>query len=141
MHTRVPILLCIVSLWLSVSVASCAEVQPTEIPAPRHAKTTKIDNTLLTIHDEYQRHLRNSADGVPFRPSTRDIQIIGDKLVIDAVADGDVKQLRQDLIKLGAVAVFTANSLVSCQIPITSLPELLKLKSLKSGRPSYVTTR
>ena len=93
----------------------------------------------------YHRHQASaSTDGLraePDAPSTvGGMQVRNGRVVIDAIAAESASALQEDLEVLGLTGGATAGRLVSGQFPIAKIPDLARLKSLRSVRPSRART-
>jgi hypothetical protein len=62
------------------------------------------------------------------------VRVIEDRVVIDAVASGDVDVLKADLVTLGMQQAVAFGRIVSGQLPIAALPSLAALSSLNFAR-------
>ncbi len=63
------------------------------------------------------------------------------RVVIDAIAAGDVPALATDLDSLGATDLASAGGLVSARIPIEKIPDLARLETLRGVQPARARTR
>ena len=97
---------------------------------------SKVDHDLAALFKEYETFLQGGRVGV-FRPSNPHLRVIDGRVVIDAVASGDGKDLLADLEALGLQNGATFGRMVSGQLPIEAIYDLNSLKSLKSARPAY----
>jgi hypothetical protein len=68
-------------------------------------------------------------------------QVQDGRVVIDATAAGDVAALAADLDSLGMTDVATAGGLVSGRFPISNIPALARLPTLRGVVPSRMRTR
>jgi hypothetical protein len=69
------------------------------------------------------------------------MQIQDGRVVIDAIAAGDVEALAADLDSLGMTDVASAGGLVSGRLPIEKIPALARLSTLRGATPSRMRTR
>jgi len=69
------------------------------------------------------------------------LQIQDGRVVIDAVAAGDVGALAADLDSLGMTNGATAGGLVSGRFPIAKIPALARLETLRGVQPARARTR
>ena len=95
----------------------------------------KIGPELSTLYDQYSAALAANP-GAPFRSTNPLVQIIEDRVIIDAVASGDVDTLKADLVSLGMEQAVTFGRIVSGQLPIAAIPALPALASLNYARAS-----
>jgi hypothetical protein len=101
---------------------------------------SKIGPELISLHEQYASHL---AAGLkePFRPANPTLHLVEDRVVIDAVAAGDPAALQKDLAALGMIGAATFGRIVSGQLPITSIPALERLSSLRFARAAIAVSR
>ena len=100
----------------------------------------KVDPDLRALYDSYspeERHQDTStkSGNLPL------VQIVEDRVVIDAVSSGDVQALKADLMTLGMQEAVAVGRIVSGQLPIRAIGALDGLASLQFARPAYSTTR
>ncbi len=97
---------------------------------------------LLLLYHRYQASA--STGGLraePDAPRTAGgMQVRNGRVVIDAIAADSASALRNDLEALGLTDGATAGRLVSGQFPIARIPDLARLESLRSIRPSRART-
>jgi hypothetical protein len=67
--------------------------------------------------------------------------IVEDRVLIDAVAAGDVGELRRSLVDLGMREAVTAGRIVSGQLPIAAIPAIAALAELRFARAARSTTQ
>src|SRR5262245_41561133 len=60
----------------------------------------KLHQSLVALHEQYNTHLAQSA-GAAFISADPLVRLIGDRVVVDVVASGDVEVLKADLVSLG----------------------------------------
>lgn len=100
----------------------------------------KIGYDLARLYFAYRAHQRQ-ASGQPFA-SPGGVSITGGgRVVVDATARRDSRQLRADLDALGLEGGATAGPIVSGRLPIEALAEAAALESLRSLRPSVAQTQ
>lgn len=93
----------------------------------------KIGPELSSLYKQYSDAL-TSHPAAPFRSTNPLVRIIEDRVVIDAVASGDVDKLKADLVSLGMEHAVTFGRIVSGQLPIAAIPDLARLPSLNFAR-------
>ena len=103
-------------------------------------KSSKIPYDLLNLYDEYVAFQKENT-GREFKPTYSLIRIYGDKVLVDAVASGDVNVLQDDLQKLGMTNTGVSGRMVSGRLPVLSIDDLSGLDSLQFIRASYMTTQ
>jgi hypothetical protein len=98
----------------------------------------KISPELRALYDAYVAAQRS---GTPF--SVRDplISIVDGRVIVDAVASGDVAALETDLVALGMHAAVSAGRIVSGQLPISAIGAVAALPSLRFVRAATSTTQ
>jgi len=105
---------------------------------------TKLTLGLATLSGEYQDYRRSAATAAPAGPfaSTKTLaRLVGETVLIDAVAVDDAETLWADLEALGAEVTGAAGRLVSARMPLSELPALEGLATLKLARPALAVTR
>ena len=70
----------------------------------------------------------------------RTIRIVGDRVIIDAVAADSAAELKLSLVALGMQEAVTAGRIVSGQLPIAQIPAMAALSGLKFARAARSTT-
>jgi hypothetical protein len=96
----------------------------------------RVDPDLRALYDSYGAD-QGAAIKLGRFPLMR---IVEDRVVIDAVASGDVQALKADLDRLGMQNAIAAGRIVSGQLPIRAIDALEGLASLQFARPAYSTT-
>ena len=116
---------------LAVLVASHAAARP---------KDGKVSPALQALHDE---HLAEQAGdlGVAAGARSRHTRVVGDRVVIEAAADGDPGALASELAALGMRNPTVAGRIVSGDLPLASIPALARVPGLRVARPSYARRR
>ena len=99
----------------------------------------KVDHALAVVSDEYFAYLAQGG-GAAFTPSNSLLRVIAGRVVIDAVASGDVHALQADLEALGMQGAVAFGRIVSGQLPIAAIEGMAALASLQFARPAYATT-
>ena len=89
---------------------------------------TKLGPELVALYDAY---LAARADGRPLAVPHRTLQIVEDRVVVEAVASDDVGDLKAQLVALGMREVVTAGRFVSGQLPIAQIPAMAALPGLR----------
>jgi hypothetical protein len=122
-------------LILALSVVSSASCAPTRAQTGEGKTGTlpKIAPELAALYDEYSSTLASHKAGV-FRSVNPLVRVIEDRVVIDAVASGDVNVLKADLVSLGMQDSVAFGRIVSGQLPIAAIPAMAALPSLNFAR-------
>src|SRR5215467_6584308 len=89
----------------------------------------KTNPMLLRLHAEYAARLAQH-DSEAFTPRDRLLRIVNDRVVVDAVTDGNVHGLESALIALGMQDTASFGRVVSGTLPISAIPALEGLPSL-----------
>ena len=97
----------------------------------------KISSELFALYDAYLDAQRR---GVPFAASDPLVRIVDDRVIVDAVASGDVTALETDLRALGMREAVSAGRIVSGQLPISAIAALAGLQSLRFARAAASAT-
>jgi hypothetical protein len=124
-----PYLIVVVSLILP---ASCSSTSAQTNQAKTKA-LSKVGPELAALYDEYSAALA-SDKAAGFRSANPLVRVIGDRVVIDAVASDDVNVLKADLSSLGMQQAVAFGRIVSGQLPIAAIPALAALPSLNFAR-------
>jgi subtilisin family serine protease len=99
----------------------------------------KVDHALAEVYEEQETSLAQGS-GVVFTPSNPLLRVRAGRVVIDAVASGDVHALRADLEALGMQGAVVFGRIISGQLPIRAIKGMAALASLHFVRPAYATT-
>ena len=105
----------------------------------REERLAKVDHALTVVSDEYVAYLAQGG-GAAFTPSNPLLRVSAGRVVIDAVASGEVHALQADLEALGMQGAVAFGRIVSGQLPIPAIKALAALASLQFARPAYATT-
>jgi hypothetical protein len=108
--------------------------------AAKAGQMSKVAPELIALHEEYSSYLRLRNAGA-FRSTGPLVRIVDDRVVIDAVAAGDVEVLKSDLESLGLRRGVAFGRLVSGELPIAAIPAMAELASLNFARPAAPLTQ
>jgi hypothetical protein len=97
----------------------------------------KISPELLALYDAYLAAQRR---GIPFSTSDPLVRVVDDRVIVDAVASGNVGDLETDLRALGMRGSVSAGRIVSGELPISAIGALANLQSLRFVRASASLT-
>jgi subtilisin family serine protease len=100
----------------------------------------KLDHALAVVSEEYFTYLAQGG-GAAFTPSNSLLRVSEGRVIVDAVASGDVHALQADLEALGMQGAVAFGRIVSGRLPIAAIKGMAALASLQFARPAYVTTR
>ena len=101
----------------------------------------KVDAALIALLEEYQAFQENRSADKPFKTSQAELQVIDDRVAIDAVAMEDGTALATQLLSLGADHVATSGLYVSFRLPILAIEYLAEIETLRFARPVREITR
>jgi hypothetical protein len=99
----------------------------------------KLTHSLTALYSRYNGHLAELTTAA-FSSDDPLIRLVGDRVVIDAVASGDANVLKSDLESLGMQEAVAFGRIVSGQLPISAIPAVAALASLRFAQPVAVTT-
>jgi hypothetical protein len=99
----------------------------------------KVDHDLATLFEEYESFLQEGSVAA-FKPSNPHLRVVDGRVVIDAVASGEAKELLTDLEALGLQNGAAFGRMVSGRLPIETIDDLAGLDSLKFARPAQAIT-
>ncbi len=97
----------------------------------------KISPELLALYDAYLAAQRR---GIPFSASDPLVRVVDDRVIVDAVASGNVVDLETDLRALSMRGTVSAGRIVSGELPISAIGALANLQSLRFVRASASLT-
>jgi len=98
-----------------------------------------VSQDLIEIQKSYEMHIQ-TASPKTYKAPSKHIRLSDGRVLIDAVANNDAKELLAELKKLGLQKGATFGRKVSGLLPIQAIDDLENLKTLKFARPAYVKT-
>ena len=99
----------------------------------------KVTHSLAALDEQYTAHMaRRSA--VWFRSNDPLVRVVDDRVVVDAIASGDVGNLKSDLVFLGMDDAVAFGRIVSGHLPIWAIPAAAALASLQFAQPAVAIT-
>ena len=119
-------------LAMMVCLGGCAVSDPLSA-GDKDGQMSKVAPELINLHNEYLSYRASGTSGV-FKSANSLVQVIQDRVVIDAVASGDASVLKADLEFLGTQHAVAFGRVVSGQLPISAIPSLATLNSLNFAR-------
>ena len=125
-----PWLYLVLALFVVLST-SCTP--PSAQTGAKTGRMSKVAPELAALYDEYSSYAASHKAGV-FRSANPLVRVIDDRVVIDAVASGDVNLLKTDLVSLGMQKAVAFGRIVSGEIPISAIPAMAALPSLNFAR-------
>jgi len=117
---------------LLVSSASCTRTSAQTV-GDKAERMSKVAPELIALHDEYSAYLA-SHSARAFQSADPLVRVIEDRVVVDAVASGNVNIPKSDLISLGMQQPVAYGRIVSGQLPISAIPAMAALASLNLAR-------
>jgi hypothetical protein len=124
-----------------VSSPSCTPTSAqTQTVGDKTGQMPKVAPELVALYDEYSSYL-TSHSARPFKPADPLVRVIDSRVVVDAVASGDVNVLKSDLVSLGMQEAVAFGRIVSGQLPISALPAMAALSSLNFARAASGITQ
>jgi hypothetical protein len=115
-----------------IASASCATTSA-QTAGVKAGRMSKVAPELVALYDEYSSYLASHKAGA-FRSADPLVRVIDDRVVVDAVASGDVNVLKADLVSLGTQQAVGFGRIVSGQLPISAIPAMAALPSLNFAR-------
>ncbi|MDP6674884.1 MAG: S8 family serine peptidase, partial [Gammaproteobacteria bacterium] len=109
----------------------------------KNTAMTKLGQELILINKEYQDFTNRGGQTKlrrPFQASNRMLRYRNGLVVIDAVAQDDPKQLRNELVAMGLQHPAIFGRYVSGLMPISQIMQIGSLNSLRLARLSYART-
>ncbi|MCZ6535155.1 MAG: hypothetical protein O6914_04180, partial [Chloroflexi bacterium] len=103
-------------------------------------KPNKISSDLLALFEEYQGYVSIFGTDSGFQPSNPLLPVVGNRVIIDAVSQGNANDLKNDLKGLGNQKDSGFGRSVSGQLPIMTIKGMESLGRLKFVRPAYMIT-
>jgi hypothetical protein len=127
------------TVWLYLLVVvsmistECCNLSNARTASDKVGGTPKIAQELTSLYDEYSSYIASHRSRA-FQPSSRLVRVIDDRVVIDAVASGNVDVLKSDLESLGMQQAVAFGRIVSGELPIAAIPAMGSLSSLNFAR-------
>ena len=121
-------------LLLPLTVLVCCRMpSAAQFDSQASEHVSKVAPELLRLYEEYSSYIASGKRGV-FESSSPLVQIIDDRVMIDAVASGDANVLKSDLEALGMQQAVAFGRVVSGQLPILAIGSASSLRNLTSAR-------
>jgi hypothetical protein len=96
---------------------------------------SKVSAALMALHAEHAAQAAQ-ASGLPFTSNNPLVRVVEERVIIKAVADGDVDTLKAALSALGMQNAAVFGRVISGELPIPAIPALDGIGSLRFARPS-----
>jgi hypothetical protein len=130
-------IMAVVLVALVSAISGCTSVDSHRVVSVSES-SPRISPELIALYYEYSSQPA-AARKEPFRTGNVLVRIIDDHVLVDAVASEDVNALKADLVELGLRDGVSFGRVVSGQLPISSIPALGELSSLRFARASVAT--
>ena len=108
-------------------------------PLSKDGPLSKVGPILADLYHEHEGYLKQSGlktQAKAFQTKAPLIRTDGGMVVIDAVAAGDPKALKRDLVAAGLTDAAVYEHIVSGRLPIAALDEVAGLASLRFAQPA-----
>ena len=128
-----------VLILFAVILLPCLGSNIAQAQANKSDPMAKLTHSLVTLHDRFTTHLAQRS-AASFRSADPLVSLVADRVVVDAVAAGDVDLLKADLVSLGMRNAVSFGRVVSGQLPIAALPAAAGLASLGFARSTAAIT-
>ena len=129
-------------LYLFGLVAGCLifSAVPAGAQNGKSARSAKITPALTELHEQ---QLTRDAQGsrAALRAPNRRMKLVGERVVVDAVAEDDAETLRAELDALGMQNAVVSGRIVSGELPVAAIGSAGDLRSLRFVRESSAGRR
>jgi len=126
--------------WLLAMIAALVVLGHGVAWAGPRDKGSRVSPDLARLYEEREA-TRDWSGAGPFVSSNRLARVLDERVVIDAVANGDPGALRASLAALGMQNIAVFGRVVSGQLPIAAVPSLHGISHLRFARPAYSSQR
>jgi hypothetical protein len=99
----------------------------------------KLQHSLVALFQQHAAHVAQRA-AVPFSAGDPLVRLVDDRVIIDAIASGDVNTLKADLESLGMQNAVVFGRSVSGQLPISGIAAAATLATLRLAQPAVALT-
>src|SRR5215471_8611124 len=126
--------------WLAVVAAVLIlAASPASGQPGKDGPMAKMTHSLAALHEQYIAQIAQRS-AVSFRSNDPLVRVVDDRVVVDAIASGDVDTLKSDLMFLGMDDAVAFGRIVSGHLPIWAIPAAATLASLRFAQPSVAIT-
>ncbi len=133
-----------VKRWLFASAAvlvlTILAGSSTNAQTGKSGPLAKLTHSLVLLHTQHEDRLAQRSS-VPFSYIDPLVTLVSDRVVVDAVASGDVNALKSDLVSLGMQQTAIFGRTVSGQLPISAIPAAAGLASLRFAQSAAAMTQ
>ena len=113
---------------------------PAKAQTSKEGPMAKLTHSLVLLHEQHvARFAQRNATAFTYNDPL--VTMVDDRVVVDAVASGDVNVLKADLISLGMQQAVAFGRVVSGQLPISALSAAAGLASLRFAQSAAALTR
>src|SRR5688500_2488279 len=130
-------IMAVVFVVLVSAISGCTSADSHKVVSVSES-SPRISPELIALYYEYSSQPA-AARKEPFRTGNVLVRIIDDRVLVDAVASGDVKALKADLVALGLRDGVSFGRVVSGQRPISAILSLSDVASLRYARADHST--
>ena len=114
-------------------------VSSTNAQTGKDGPMAKLTHNLVFLYAQHAAPLAQRS-AAPFSSNDSLVTLVDDRVLVDAVASGDVNVLQSDLVSLGMQQAVSFGRIVSGQLPISAIPAAAGLASLRFAQPSAAMT-
>ncbi len=126
--------------WLAVVAAVLILAgNPAKAQTRKDGPMAKVTHSLAALHEQYVAHMAQRR-GVSFRSNDPLVRVVDDRVVVDAIASGDVNALKSDLMFLGMDDAVAFGRIVSGHLPIWAISAAAALASVQFAQPAVAIT-
>src|SRR5262249_23170723 len=121
--------------WLAVVAAVLISGgSPASAQTGKDGPMAKVTHSLAALHEQYMAQMAQRS-AVSFRSNDPLVRVVNDRVVVDAIASGNVDTLKSDLMFLGMDNAIAFGRIVSGHLPIWAIPSAAALASLQFAHP------
>jgi Subtilase family/FG-GAP-like repeat len=106
----------------------------------KYGPMAKLTHSLVLLHEQHAGRVAQRS-AAPFSSNDPLVTLVDDRVVVDAVASGNVNVLKSDLVSLGMQQVVAFGRVVSGQLPISAIPAAAGLGSLRFAQSAVAMTQ
>jgi Subtilase family len=122
--------------WLAVVAAVLILAgSPASAQTGKDGRMAKVTHSLAALHEQYIAQMAQRS-AVSFRSNDPLVRVVNDRVVVDAIASGNVDTLKSDLMFLGMSDAVAFGRIVSGHLPIWAIPAAAALASLQFAQPA-----
>lgn len=127
--------------WLAVvATLLLLSGSPAKAQTRKDGPMAKVTHSLAALHEQYIAHMAQRS-AVSFRSNDPLVRLVDDRVVVDAIASGNVDTLKSDLMFFGMDDAVAFGRIVSGHLPIWAIPAVAALASLQFAQPVWAVLR